>query len=524
VSTRAAGFTLLPVIVAMMVIAAVAFALNRANAFNANMTASRGDLERARYAAEAGLHAANAIVQQKSCVGGFPVAATPLADTNFGGAAYSAYASAASGSPLTVTSTGTYNGASVTLNRNSVYVYNTTVRTYVHRPRTSVGKDVYVDPASPNTNFAGRERVEVGGGQESLIKFDLSFFPVGTRIVSTYDAATGTVTPGARLELWRNSPDTTIAAGSFIDVHAISRVPWVETAATWNTYDGVNAWPAQRYDPRPIVTVATARDPGWQFIDVTDAAISWMGSAYVNSGLWLRSSPSGTPNPVLKFASSDEDDSSSHRPRLVLNYLLPCGAVAPVAPEGVTLAFLPVADSYVSSAAPLSGFGASTTLSANTGISDTRRTLLRFNLSIIPSGQRIQTAQLRIASTAMANPTAAAKTIWAHALVEPWTEGVTVTPGSGVTWLTRDGLLPWTLMMRPTAAALAAEELTGISPPPWTFTTGWLSWNVKGLVQEWVDGLTPNNGLVLVSTVRDDPTLVSREGTSGQRPQLVITY
>ena len=62
--------------------------------------AGRGDLERARYAAEAGLNAVNYVVQQKSCLGGFPTIAAPVADTAFGGAAYSAYANAASGSPV----------------------------------------------------------------------------------------------------------------------------------------------------------------------------------------------------------------------------------------------------------------------------------------------------------------------------------------------------------------------------------------------------------------------------------------
>ena len=327
-TARESGFTLLPVIMAMTVIGAIAFALNRANAFTAQGIAGRSDFERARYAAEAGLQAVNYAVQQKSCLGGFPTTSSPVIDTAFGGAAYSAHAGAASGSPVTLTSTGTYKGASVTLNR-SVRVYQTAVRTHVHQPGESSGKDTYFETWNPNVNLGNRTRFEVGNGTESVIRFDLSFFPAGSRIVTSYDVVTATPIPGARLELYRNSPDTSIAAGSYLDVHYVNQVTWLEHSATWNTYDGFNPWPAPRYDARPVSTVATRREPGWQQLDVTDAAIAWMGSTYANSGLWLRGSPTGAPNPNLKFASSDDDDQSWRRPRLVLNYLLPCGASAP---------------------------------------------------------------------------------------------------------------------------------------------------------------------------------------------------
>ena len=521
---RAAGFTLVPVIIAMTIIGCVAFALNRANALSANTVAGRADAERARYAAEAGLQAVNYVVQQKSCLGGFPTTAAPVADTAFGGAAYSAYASAASGSPLTLTSTGTYNGASVTLTRNNVYVQQTGIRQFVHAPRRILGADTYVEAVAPWANYGDRSRIEVGGsGHESLIRFDLSFFPPGSKVVSAYDSTTGALAPGAKLELYRNSPDTSIAAGSFIDAHMINRTAWEEDRATLNTYDGVNAWPTPRYDARQIARAAAERNPGWQGIDVTDAANAWMGPAYINSGLWLRSSPAGTALPLLKLASSDDEDETWRRPRLTLNYLLPCGATAPVAPEGVMVTLTPVADAYISSASPTNNFGASSVLTAYAGASESRRTLLRFSLGSIPSGQRIVSAHLRLASTSMTNTTTSTKNIAAHALNESWVEGTS--GSSGATWSTRDGVVAWApLMMRQLATAMATEDSTGISPPPGTFSTGWLSWNVKGLVQEWIDGLTPNHGLVLVSSVKDDPTLVSREGNWSQRPQLVITY
>jgi len=120
---RATGFTLLPVILAMSLIAAIAFLLNRDNGVNARMIANRSDLDRARYAAEAGLQAVNFVIQGAGCAGSYPISSASLTNINFGGAAYSAYANTnklPGGNPpppISLSSTGSYNGASVTFAR-----------------------------------------------------------------------------------------------------------------------------------------------------------------------------------------------------------------------------------------------------------------------------------------------------------------------------------------------------------------------------------------------------------------------
>ena len=82
-AVRQAGFTLLPVVLAMSLIAAIAFLLNRDNGVNADMIADQSDGDRARYAAEAGLQAANYQVQ-KGCPGGYPISGISVASSNFG--------------------------------------------------------------------------------------------------------------------------------------------------------------------------------------------------------------------------------------------------------------------------------------------------------------------------------------------------------------------------------------------------------------------------------------------------------
>jgi hypothetical protein len=318
----------------MTLIASIAFLLNRSNALNANMIASRADVERARYAAEAGLQAVNFVIQQAGCGGTYPTAGSPLVDSAFGSSTYSAHASAASGSQLTLTSTATHNGASVTLSRNNAYVYQSGVRTYVRQPNIAAGIDTFIDAWNKNTNYGDWYELAITAGRyESLLRFDLSFFPAGSRVVPY--ASGGSLAPGALLEMYKVSSGTWTSPG-YIDALVITQAGWLEgvggswSGASWREYDGVNDWPVEGvgYDSRPASTNAVQSGSGWQGIDLTDAVRAWMGPMHANNGVWLRSSPSGNAIAGARYHSSDSSD-SSRRPRLTLNYLLPCGAAAP---------------------------------------------------------------------------------------------------------------------------------------------------------------------------------------------------
>jgi hypothetical protein len=331
------GFTLLPVVLAMSLIASIAFMLNRTNALTANMVESRADFERARYAAEAGLQAVNYMVQQAGCAGTYPTSAAPLVDAAFAGSAYSAYASAASGSPLTLTSTGTHNGASVTLTRSNAYVYQSGVRTYVRQPNAS-GIDTRVHVGKAKENFGDSDELKIKADDwESLLKFDLAFLPAGSRVIPWFDSFTGSLQPGALLQIYKKHDSGTPSRPEYIDALVINQGGWLEgngvdwSGATWTTYDGVRTWaqPGVGYDVRPVSTNLARNTEGWQSIVLTDAVRAWMGTVYPNNGVWLRSSPSGDPVGDYKYHSSDYTSQWWLRPRLTLSYLLPCGASAP---------------------------------------------------------------------------------------------------------------------------------------------------------------------------------------------------
>lgn len=327
----AAGFTLLPVVLAMSLIGAIAFMLNRDNGLTSNLIGSRSDLARARYAAEAGLQAVNYNIQALGCAGGYPILSSPVTDNNFGGAAYSAYANNTSGSPLMLTSTGSYNGASVTLTKTNAYVYQSGVRTWVTQPGPATGKDIYVrsDPASKNKNYGGSTDLILDkDGHEILLQFDLSPLPAGSRVVPWYFFG---LQPGAIVSLYQPNFDS---QKSFVAM--LITQSWVAgtqvggspaNGATWNTYDGVNNWPSPGvgYDPRVLLPVPEDIG-GWLTMDFTAAVLAWMSGVYPNYGVWL--DPGNTAQ-NYDFYSSNYLGNASLRPKLTAYYLLPCGASAP---------------------------------------------------------------------------------------------------------------------------------------------------------------------------------------------------
>lgn len=529
----AGGFTLLPVILAMSLIAAIAFLLNRDNGINLSLAASQADKERARYAAEAGLQAANYVVQGLGCGGGYPLAGTPVTDNNFGGATYSAYSNLAVGSPITLTSTGTYNGASVTLSRAGVYVYQGPRKTWGAQPGPATSKDTYLDNSNPTRNYGASTPLRLQSGRyEDLLQFDLSPLPAGSRVIPWYDAAAAALQPGARLQLYKTAVSP--AAVDSIAALLITR-SWVEgtrtgggaaDGATWNTYDGTNNWPAPGvgYDARTISTAPYQVAIGWQGVDLTDAVVAWMSGVYPNYGVWLRAVGANINN--ASYYSSDEVGAANIllRPRLVAYYLLPCGAAPPA--WGITQTLNPVRDTLLNSAAAGTNYGAMNTIWLSGG-GTALRSVLQFDVSNILPGTVIASATLRMRVTGTFGATANPKVINAYALTQAWVEG-TNAAGSGVTWNSRTGAINWTTAggtYNPAIVAVAREESTGISPPPAGFTNGWITFNLTALAQEWVDGITANNGAIIISTVADIMTINSREtGAAANRPQLVVNY
>jgi hypothetical protein len=574
---RATGFTLLPVILAMSLIAAIAFLLNRDNGVNARMIANRSDLDRARYAAEAGLQAVNFVVQAAGCAGtNYPISSSPVTNINFGGAAYSAYASKnqlLGGTPAPpisfITSTGSYNGASVTLTRNNVYVYQSPSTTVVVRPGESLQptrQDTFLSIVNPDRNYGGVTPLRLyTGNYQPLLKFDLSAFPTGSRAIPWYDNTQFKLQPGATLSLYQSS--NTPSPGASVNAQLITQSWMTGTGtgslptsppligATWNTYDGTHAWPSPGvgYAPAPVASTPYPNAPGWapSWVnwDLTNAASWWM-SGYPNNGIWLVDSGASVGN--TSYVSSDDTNTALH-PTLTLNTLLPCGATAPpsantgsTATPPTTVTLGAAEDTYITAdttnGAYILNYGKDTTMyvgEVQTSPNLEQRLLLKFDASGIPPGSVITSATLRLTLNKIMSGSAAnsTKSLDAYALTQSFVEGTSSLVNScptGASWTNRDCGVGWTTRGgtydATTKYATGRVESSGASPLPGSFVSGWVTWDLTALAQGWVDGVIVNNGFLVKSNATDQTYslqfLTKENNSSGGKysPQLVVVY
>ncbi len=442
--SRLRGFTLLPVMLAMGLIAAVAFTLNRDNGINAVMVSNQQDADRARFAAEAGLQAVNAQVQANSCAGGFPVVGTPVLNSSFGGASYSAYASSAGGNTTGLVSTGAFNGTSVTLTRSNVYVYQATPKTYTLQPGAAAGLDTYID-STTESNFGTAGTLSLKKDQKSLLlKFDLSAFPPGSRPL--------TATLGLRASAGF------LGGLNFYRMHSAwnegSGATSPPDGATWNTHDGSTGWTpgGDIHSSRLNAMVAIAGGPGWLNLDATQVTTAWLEGRYPNHGILIKSTGELI---AFQFTSSD-GSAATERPRITFSYLLPCGTTGPEDTPGGTVTLNATADSFNDSGAATANNGAATTLKVYFTPTRENRIPIRFDVQSVPAGAVIKSAVLRLYVGAVANATAKSKSIWANAIPEAWVEGSgsntnkncpTATPGTS--WNYSTSCTSWTTVHPP---------------------------------------------------------------------------
>jgi len=132
-------------------------------------------------------------------------------------------------------------------------------------------------------------------------------------------------------------------------------------------------------------------------------------------------------------------------------------------------------DAYLEKASSTTNHGTDTTMVLDLRAASTRRPVLQFDLSAIPTGAVIDDARLGLyQSASAANPTTAE----VHALTTAWDEG-TVT--WDVPWSTKGGDY--------SSRVVALLDLDS--------TLGWKTWNITPLVDLWYRGRLPNHGLIL---------------------------
>ncbi len=177
-------------------------------------------------------------------------------------------------------------------------------------------------------------------------------------------------------------------------------------------------------------------------------------------------------------------------------------------------------DTYLSQAATGTNYGSCNRLYTGLSSSSRARSLVIFNLSSIPAGSTIISANLVMTKTGGSNSTAT--NIGVHRVTNPWTENTGSCSGRSrpANWNQRMTSTNWTTAGGDFSST--AESTISVS------TNATYTWNVKNLVQAWVNGTFANNGLMLKRTTEGSSNqkyfASSEATTASQRPRLEIVY
>jgi N-acetylglucosamine-6-sulfatase len=159
-----------------------------------------------------------------------------------------------------------------------------------------------------------------------------------------------------------------------------------------------------------------------------------------------------------------------------------------------------VQDTALVSTKPTTNYGVSTTVQTGTVLSNAiGQMLVSWDLSLVPAGAQILTANASLVATAQS-----AATINVHRVTNAWSEG-TVTWGSFAS----------------SYASPAALSFSNGAP----VTSQARTFSLAGLVQGWKDGIYPNNGVVLIQSGGTNTTWATSENSGAQlRPSLTVCY
>jgi RHS repeat-associated protein len=179
--------------------------------------------------------------------------------------------------------------------------------------KSGASQDCPVASNSPTTSLCSSTSDTVGydgtNTDNSLVQFNVKeALPIGANVMN---AELG-------MYLWQSSTKTAVS----VSAYAVTK-PWT-TSATWNTYDGTNAWTSPGGDVSAVNTVANSSvttPAGWAHWYPTQIVQEWVneeGTNKENHGLLLADTTQKTTNDLLSFYSSKA--SSENKPYLTISW------------------------------------------------------------------------------------------------------------------------------------------------------------------------------------------------------------
>lgn len=149
----------------------------------------------------------------------------------------------------------------------------------------------------------------------------------------------------------------------------------------------------------------------------------------------------------------------------------------PVSGWSVVIALNPTQDTYVNESSPTSSYGSNQTLAAQFRTLDAREALFQFDLSGIPQGAQIISASLELYNKSSTNFVAGDAGV--YTILSTWS---CTTTSCTTTWNTKP------------SRAQSFEDSINISS-----TNVYFEWDVRQLVQDWVDRFEVNYGVMVRS-------------------------
>jgi Tfp pilus assembly protein PilX len=480
-SGKQTGYILLPVIVVITVVAAIALLMNAESALESNTAGSELDAQQAQYVAEAGLSHALWLAQQQGC-GPY----SNLTDEPLGNDKYT---------------------TNLTTDLGSTTSYT-----------IAVDQDSWIRSDQPTVNKATdlklHTRNEAAATERPLLRYDLSPIAAGASVLSA--------------TAWFYVTDAH-AAGP-IDIHLTS-ADWTETDATWDSM-------STNMDSVILATIPSQPVTGiWLPVNLTAQVQAWV-NGQPNFGITLNSTADGVHGqyssresanpPYLEVIVGTPPTSPA---TLKADGMLANGVQRSIKRQDVTLRQHPAGYSL---SRVTTGSGQDAMLdsfynSRNFGDHELKlevrstfqNSLIQFELPAIAPGARIVSAQLElyhyITSGTPVNPGADV-----HRVTRSWVEGTQSGSGTadGASWDTWNGSSNWT-------SAGGDYDATPVASSAISAATGdWENWEITELVQGWIDGRYPNHGLFLKGTGSiDDISFASKEDANAAlHPKLSITY
>ena len=472
------GYILLPVIVVITLVAAIALLMTTESALESNTAASELDARQAQYVAAAGLNHALWLTQRQGC------------------GPYSNITNWALGNDRYNTSLSTDLGATTAYS-------------------LAVSQDAWIGSFQTSLNHGNDATLHVsqsgGDSETALLRFDLSSLPAGAAILSaTAWFHVNTEHPQGPLELhrltadWGESDATWDSMGANLDDAVVASIPPQAAAGNRvpvNLTSQVQAW--VNGEPNfglALVAEIDGIDAGYSSRESTDAPyVEIVVGAPPTSPALLKAQ--GTLANGTSRGISRADVTLRQQPGFAL--------LQPDAAAGK--------DTYLYEWKPTWNYGVSNDIWVDDRFADsTANGLIRFDLGAIPAGARVKGARLELYRV---NPSLGGGPIGVYAVGADWDEG-TKSGGIGESsWNQRKAAQAWANAGGDFGSARYALETVPAG-------TGWSEWEIGELVDTWISGRLPNEGLALLpETAGTAAHFASSDATDPSlRPRLSVEY